>query len=60
MDGMELYVYAYCVPTICCSQLSDRAVQVAVNNYPYLQGLELADVQNKLIEVDVLMGDDYY
>lgn len=61
IDGMELYVNAYCVPTI-CSPLSDQAVRVAVQNYPHLQGLELADVPNKPgeVEVDVLIGADYY
>lgn len=58
---MELYVNAYCVPTI-CSPLSDQAVRVAVQNYPHLQGLELADVPNKPgeVEVDVVIGADYY
>ncbi|KAK3703030.1 hypothetical protein QZH41_006695 [Actinostola sp. cb2023] len=58
---MEFYVNAYSVPTI-CSPLSNQAVQLAVNNYPHLRGLELADIPSNSdnVEIDVLIGADYY
>ena len=61
VDGMELYVNAYSVPTI-CSSLKNQAVELAVHKYPHLQGLKLADIPatSSEIEVDVLIGADYY
>ena len=60
-DGMELYINAYSVPTI-CNPLSNQAVQVAVQEYPHLQDLELADnlEARTEVEIDVLIGADYY
>ena len=61
VDGMELYVNAYSVPTI-CSSLKNQAVELAVHKYPHLQGLKLADIPatSSEIEVNVLIGADYY
>ena len=61
IDGMELYVNAYSVPII-CSPLSNQATNVAVERYPHLQGIELADLStgSSEIEIDVLIGADYY
>ena len=61
VDGMKLYVKAYSVPTI-CSPLSNQAVKLAVEKYPHLQGLQLADIPESAddVEIDVLIGADYY
>ena len=61
IEGMELYVNAYSVPSI-CSPLSNQAVKLAVNNYPILRELELADLpdDSENVEIDILLGADYY
>lgn len=58
-DGMELYVNAYNVPTI-CNPLSNQAVEVAVQEYPHLRGLQLTDNHEARseVEIDVLIGAD--
>ena len=45
-----------------CSSLSNQAVELAVDKYPHLQDLKLADIPAKSseIEVNVLIGVDYY
>jgi hypothetical protein len=55
---MELYVNAYSVPTI-CSPLSNQAVRLAVDNYPHLRGLDLADIppSSDNVEIDILINE---
>ena len=59
-----LYVNAYAFPII-CSPLQNEAVNFAASTYQHLSGLLLADSiladenENK-VDVDVLIGADYY
>ena len=61
LDGMEVYVSAYVVPTI-CAPISNQIIQFAQENYPHLHGLELADNVrgSKELAVDLLIGADFY
>ena len=59
-----LYVNAYAVPII-CSPLQNQAVSFAASTYQHLSGLLLADSisadeNESNVEVDVLIGADYY
>lgn len=59
-----LRVNAYAVPII-CSPLQNQAVNFAASSYPHLHGLPLADSisadeNGDHVEVDVLIGADYY
>ena len=59
-----LYVNAYAVPII-CSPLQNQAVSFTVSTYQHLSGLLLADSisadeNENNVEVDVLIGADYY
>ena len=58
---MGLYVNAFSVPDI-CSPLSNQAVNVAVDKYPHLRDLELADstTETNDVEIDVLIVAGYY
>ena len=60
-DGLELYVNAFSVPII-CSPISNQAVDLAVNTYPHLSGLNLADDSSSSNDVDIyiLIGADFY
>ena len=60
-DGLELYVNAFSVPVI-CSPISNQAVEVAVEKYPYLNGLDLADNSSPSsdVNIDILIGADFY
>ena len=60
-DGMELYINAYSVPTI-CPAISNQSVKIAIEKYSHLKGLELADTPTHTgdVEVDLLIGADYY
>ena len=60
----HLYVNAYAVPII-CSPLQNQAVNFAASTYQHLSGLLLADSisadeNENNVEVDVLIGADYY
>ena len=58
--GMSLYVNAYVVPVI-CTPPSNQNLQVAMEQYPYLEDLELAEsASNSQEETDILIGADYY
>lgn len=60
VDGMSLYVNVYVVPVICTPQ-SNQYLHVAIEQYPYLADLELAEsASNSQEEVDILIGADYY
>ena len=59
-----LYVNAYAVPII-CSPLQNQGVNFAASTYQHLSGLLLADSisadeNESNVEVDVLIGADYY
>ena len=59
-----MYVNAYAVPII-CSPLQNQAVNFAASTYQHLSGLLLADSisadeNENNVEVDVLIGADYY
>ena len=57
---MSLYVNAYVVPVI-CTPPSNQNLQVAMEQYPYLEDLELAEsASNSQEETDILIGADYY
>ena len=50
----------YSVPMI-CRPISNQVLDVAVEQYPRLQGLTLADKRSTPdAEVDILIGADYY
>jgi len=68
MQGMTsetcLYVNAYSVPII-CSPLRNQALNFTAHTYQHLSGLLLADSisadeNENTVEVDVLIGADYY
>ena len=54
---------AYSVPTI-CSAISNQSIKVALEEYPHLCSLNLADSStlsaDNDVEVDILIGADYY
>ena len=58
---LNLYLTAHCVPII-CAPLQNQRIEVAVREFPHLEGLELADsVHDKSeLEVDLLVGSDFY
>jgi hypothetical protein len=57
---MSLYVNAYVVPVI-CTPPSNQYLHVAIEQYPYLADLALAEsASNSQEEVDILIGADYY
>ena len=61
-DERSAYVTAYVVPVL-CAPLSDQAISSAVDNYPHLKGLWLADFpakRNEQLDCDVLIGSNYY
>ena len=51
------------MPTI-CSPISNQSIKVALEEYPHLCGLNLADTStlsgDNDVEVDILIGADYY
>ena len=61
--GNDITMEAYCVPTI-CSPISNQSIKVALEEYPHLCGLNLADSStlsgDNDVEVDILIGADYY
>ena len=63
IDGMELYAKVYVVPTI-CNLICSQTIEAAVEKYPHLQGLCLAEKSyfpNEVeVDHDVLLGADYY
>ncbi|XP_011407795.1 PREDICTED: uncharacterized protein LOC105311847 [Amphimedon queenslandica] len=60
MEG-SLEVMLFSVPSI-CEPLSGSSIQLCLENYKHLQGLELEDVSNLegMVEPDVLIGSDCY
>jgi hypothetical protein len=60
-DGLELYVNAFSVPVICIP-ISNQAVEVAVEKYPHLNGLDLADNSSPSsdVDIDILIGAAFY
>ena len=61
--GNDIIMEAYSVPTI-CSPISNQSIKAALEEYPHLCGLNLADSStlsgDNDVEVDVLIGADYY
>ena len=60
----ETFLYVNAVPII-CSPLQNQAVNFAASTYQHLSGLLLADSisadeNESKVEVDVLIGADYY
>ena len=45
-----------------CSPLANQCVNIAVDKYPHLQGLRLAESSTggESLEISVLIGSDYY
>ncbi len=62
-EGKDVMMDAYSVPTI-CSPISNQSIKVALEEYPHLHGLNLADTPSMSVgtdvEVDILIGADYY
>ena len=60
-DGLELFVNAFSAPII-CSPISSQVMDLAVNIYPHLSGLKLADNSSSSndIGIDILNGTDIY
>ena len=61
-EGHDIWMDAYSVPTI-CSPITNQSIKVALEEYPHLRGLSLADNPSMVdsdMEVDVLIGADYY
>ena len=62
-EGNEIVMDAYSVRTI-CSPISNQSIKVALEEYPHLHGVKLADNLSMLtncdVEVDILIGADYY
>eukprot|EP00795_Rhopilema_esculentum_P007403 gene7403-13157_t len=60
-DGLRIYMKAYSIPLI-CSLLINQCIDVAIKQYPYLQGLPLADyiTSKEQVDIDLLIGSDYY
>ena len=61
-DGVTVFVSAYVVPTV-CAPLRDQATDLAVAEYPYLNGLPLADfpaTNDDEMSVHILIGSDFY
>ena len=60
-DGLKVYLKVYKIPLI-CSSLSNQCISVAVEEYPYLRNLPLADFADGKDElsIDLLIGSDNY
>ena len=63
-DGMQIYISAYVVPTV-CSPISNQVLALAVDKYPHLRSLELADFEpgdELSIEKpsEILIGNDMF
>ena len=61
-DGVTIFVSAYIVPAV-CAPLRDQAIDLAVAEYPYLNGLILADflaTNDDEMSVHILIGSDFY
>eukprot|EP00112_Aurelia_sp_Birch-Aquarium-sp1_P015523 Seg3448.2 transcript_id=Seg3448.2/GoldUCD/mRNA.D3Y31 product="hypothetical protein" protein_id=Seg3448.2/GoldUCD/D3Y31 len=61
---MQIYISAYVVPTV-CSPISNQVLALAVDKYPHLKGLQLADFQpgdESEIEKpsEILFGNDMF
>ena len=50
---------AYCVPTICLP-LCDQEIKYAKENFKHVEGLDLADTGEGELEVDLLIGSNFY
>ena len=65
VDNLMVYINAYEVDFI-CSPLSNHSVEIAQQNFPYLQGLQFADVSpfpeggSENLEIDLMIGADFY
>ena len=61
--GNDIMMEAYYVPTI-CSPISNQSIKIALEEYPHLCGLNLADSStlsgDNDVEVDILIGADCY
>ena len=61
--GNYITMDAYSVPTN-CSPISNQSIKVALEEYPHLRGLNLADTPSMSdgsdVEVGILIGADYY
>ena len=61
--GNDITMDAYSLTTI-CSPISNQSIKVALEEYPHLRGLNLADTPSMSnssdVEVDILIGADYY
>ena len=59
-DGSNQEILAFVVPHI-CEPIAPQSLNICVKDYEHLSRLELADsYDNMALEVDVLIGSDYY
>jgi hypothetical protein len=64
-DNLKVYINAYEIDFI-CSPLSNQSIDVAIHDYPHLQGLVLANADpnperdGENLEVDLMIGADHY
>ena len=60
-DGLNMYIKAFTIPTI-CSPTANQAVAVAARSYSHLSDLPLAYfcLAESDVDVDMLIGADYF
>ena len=60
-SDMSTYVKAYVVPVV-CAPLRNQEIDFALNTYPHLATLHMADFQttSSILDVDILIGLDFY
>ena len=55
----KILMKAYCVPTICLP-LCDQRIKYAKENFEHIKDLDLADTGEGELDVDLLIGSDFY
>ncbi len=61
-NEISVFVTAYVVPVL-CAPLSEQSIKFAVNNYPHLSGLWLADFPaefDEKLNCEILIGSNFY
>ena len=61
VDQLIIFIELYVIEVV-CSPLANQRVNIAVDKYPHLQGLPLAETctGGESLEISVLIGSDYY
>ena len=58
-QNLTVYVNGFCVDKL-CDPLINQPIQIAKENFEHLKDLELADSGDGGLEVDILLGADFY